>query len=419
MIGNIMITQYNGAILGPVAKVLGMLMNLIFNFLDFIGLPNIGLSIILFTVVIYLCLMPLTIKQQKFSKLSAIMNPEIKAIQEKYKGKKDQDSMVAQNEEMQAVYKKYGVSPSGSCVQLLIQMPILFALYRVIYNIPAYVDKVKETLLPLAEQILATSGASEFVQGFSVTKQLTYSDFTTTNGIIDILNRATSAEWASIQENYPQFESFNTVYDQFLRYNNFLGLNISDSPWYIIQNSFSNGNYILIFGAIMIPLLAAVTQWVNTLFMPQQQNSGDSENQMMQSMKMMNTTMPLISAFFCFTLPCGMGIYWISGAVIRSIQQVLINKYIDKMDLDALIEKNKAKYEKSKNKKNSVYGDKIKKALSPSSDNTGSSTVRLTDKEREEKIAKAKDFYASHQKEGSIASKVNLVDQYNKRNEVK
>ena len=109
-----MLTQYNGAMLGPIAKILGMLMNLIFNFLDVIGIPNIGLSIILFTVVIYLCLMPLTIKQQKFSKLSAIMNPELKVIQEKYKGKKDQDSMMAQNEEMQAVYKKYGVSPSGS-----------------------------------------------------------------------------------------------------------------------------------------------------------------------------------------------------------------------------------------------------------------------------------------------------------------
>ena len=242
-----MLTQYNGAILGPIAKILGMLMNLIFNFLDVIGIPNIGLSIILFTVVIYLCMMPLTIKQQKFSKLSAIMNPELKVIQEKYKGKKDQDSMMAQNEEMQAVYKKYGVSPSGSCVQLVIQMPILFALYRVIYNVPAYVDKVKETLLPLAQQILDTDGAANFVQSFTVTKQLTYSDFSTTNGIIDILNRASSAEWSSIAEKFPQFESFDSVYEQFKRFNNFLGLNISDSPWFIIRDSLANGKYLLIY----------------------------------------------------------------------------------------------------------------------------------------------------------------------------
>lgn len=414
MSGNIILTQYNGAFLGPIAKILGMLMNVIFNFLDNIGIPNIGLSIILFTIIIYLCLMPLTIKQQKFSKLSSIMNPEIREIQDKYKGKKDQDSMVAQNEEMQAVYKKYGVSPSGSCIQLLIQMPILFALYRVIYNVPAYVTKVKETLLPLAQQILDTKGASEFVQQFAVTKQLTYSDFTTTDGIIDILNRATSAEWASIAEKFPEFESYDYVYQQFTRYNNFLGLNISDSPLFIIKDSYASGKYFLIIGAILIPVLAALTQWINTLFMPQQQNSGDNENQMMQSMKMMNTTMPLISAFFCFTFPCGMGIYWIAGAVIRSIQQVLINKHIDKMDLDSLIEKNKEKYEKEQKKKGLSYGNEMKKTASISS----RASSNMTDKEKEEKLAKAKEYYASHKKEGSIASKATLVDQYNRRNEV-
>ena len=135
----IFLTQSDTFIIGWVAKLLGVIMNGIFNVLDLIGLPNIGLSIILFTIVVNLLMMPLTIKQQKFSKLSAKMNPEIQAIQKKYKDKKDQDSVMAQNQEIQMVYAKYGVSPSGSCVQLLIQMPILFALYRVIAAMPAYV----------------------------------------------------------------------------------------------------------------------------------------------------------------------------------------------------------------------------------------------------------------------------------------
>ncbi len=410
----ILLTQNNGAILGPIAKILGMLMNLIFNFLDNIGIPNIGLAIIIFTIIIYLCLTPLTIRQQKFSKLSAIMGPELRAVQDKYKGKKDQDSMMKQNEEIQAVYKKYGVSPSGSCVQLVIQMPILFALYRVIYNLPAYVDKVKETLMPLAEQILSTPGASEFVQTFTVTKQLSSSDFTTTNGIIDILNRASSAEWESIAVNYPQFDTFNTVYEQFTRYNTFLGLNIGDTPIFIIKDSFASGKYLLILGALMIPVLAALTQWINTLFMPQQQNTGDGDNSMMQSMKMMNTTMPLISAFFCFTFPCGMGIYWIAGAVIRSIQQVIINKHIDKIDMDALIEKNKKKIEKKQKKEGLSYGNQMKKAASAS---TRTALSEMSDKEKEEKIEKAKEFYRNHQKKGSIASKIRYVDEYNRNNE--
>ena len=83
----VLLTQYDGKILGPVAKVLGYILNWVFIVLEKIGIPNIALSIILFTIVIYLLLMPLTIKQQKFSKLSAKMNPEIQAIQAKYKGK--------------------------------------------------------------------------------------------------------------------------------------------------------------------------------------------------------------------------------------------------------------------------------------------------------------------------------------------
>ena len=81
----ILLTQNSTPIFQYVVKLLGVIMNVIFEFLDLIGIPNIGLSIILFTIVIYLLLMPLTIKQQKFSKLSAKMNPEIQAIQAKYK----------------------------------------------------------------------------------------------------------------------------------------------------------------------------------------------------------------------------------------------------------------------------------------------------------------------------------------------
>ena len=109
-----------------------------------------------------------------------------------------------------------------------------------------------------------------------------------------------------------------------------------------------------------------------------------------------------------------MGIYWISGAVIRSIQQVLINKHIDKMDLNAVLEKNKEKYEKSLKKNGLSYGNQMKKVASASTKNRSSD---LSDKEKEEKIEKAKEFYRNHQKEGSIASKIRYVDQYNSNNE--
>ena len=108
------LTQYTGAFIGPVARLLGYVMNWIYMFLDSVfHIQNIGLCIIIFTVIIYLCLLPLTIRQQKFSKLTQKMQPELQAVQKKYKGKKDQASMMAMNEETQLIYQKYGISPSA------------------------------------------------------------------------------------------------------------------------------------------------------------------------------------------------------------------------------------------------------------------------------------------------------------------
>ena len=126
-----------------ISSILGYVMNALYEFLDVVGIANIGLCIIIFTIIVKLLLLPMTIKQQKFTKLSSVMNPELQAIQKKYKNKTDQDSMIKMREETNAVYEKYGTSASSGCMQLLIQMPIIFALYAVINSIPAYVGDVE------------------------------------------------------------------------------------------------------------------------------------------------------------------------------------------------------------------------------------------------------------------------------------
>ena len=120
-----LLTAYDGAILGPIAKVLGFFMDGTYKVMQMIGLDNVALSIIIFTIIVYMLMFPLTYKQQKFSKLTQKMNPEIQEINKKYQGKKDQASMMAMQEETQAVYQKYGVSMMGSCGQMLISMPLL------------------------------------------------------------------------------------------------------------------------------------------------------------------------------------------------------------------------------------------------------------------------------------------------------
>lgn len=424
----ILLTQNDGIIIGPVAKILGYLMEGIFQLLNKIGIPNIGLAIILFTIVIYLCLTPLTFKQQKFSKLQVKMNPEIQAIQAKYKNKKDNESMMAMNNETQAVYAKYGVSPSGSCVQLLIQMPILFALYRVIYAIPAYVSQVKAAFFPLVDKLIGEAGSAEFIQNFSnaqmYSKQFTNESFVSNvtsyvqNTYIDVLNRASTTDWLNLKAQYPGLAvDIDNTLASLDKYNNFLGLNIGDSPWFTMKDAFTSGQYLLVIGAIMIPLLSAVTQWINTKLMPQQEKTGNEQaDQMAASMKTMNTIMPLMSAWFCFTLPAGMGIYWIAGAVIRSVQQVVINKHIDKMDFDEVIEKNKEKAAKKVAKQNAKY-ERMQEYASMNTRNMNvNKTSNISEAEREAKLAKANEYYSKNAKPGSMAAKANMVREYNEKN---
>ena len=425
--GGILLTQSDG-ILRPIAVVLGYLMDGIFVVLDKMGIPNVGLAIIIFTIIIYACLTPLTVKQQKFSKLSAKMNPEIQAIQKKYKGKKDNESMMAMNQETKAIYAKYGVSPTGSCLQLLIQMPILFALYRVIYSMPAYVGMIKEAFSPMVDHLIGLSGSADFVKNLSNSKmfadQFTNEAFTggnleyIKNTFIDCLNRASSADWASLSSQFPSLsgEITDTV-EKLEHYNNFLGINIANSPSFMISDAFSAGQYLLIVGAVMIPLLSALTQWINIKLMPQPaQNSGDGQNTMAQSMKTMNMMMPIMSAVFCFTLPAGMGIYWIAGAVVRTIQQILINKHIDKMDLDSLIKKNAEKYEKKKEKKG-ISKEQMNNYASMNTKKMNSSVSKYTEAEKEEALKKATAYYENNTKPGSIAAKANMVKRYNESHE--
>lgn len=428
MSGGILLTQQSG-ILKPIAVLLGYLMDGIFILLNKMGIPNVGLAIILFTIVIYGCMTPLTVKQQKFSKLSAKMNPELQAIQKKYKNKKDNDSMMAMNEETKAVYDKYGVSPTGSCLQLLIQMPILFALYRVIYSMPAYVNQIKDAFFPLVDKLIAQSGSAELIQGFKTSsmyaKQFTNEAFingTTSyvqNTYIDCLNKASSADWQSIADQFPSLASdvTNTV-AKLSEYNNFLGLNISDSPSFIIKNAFTTGAYGMLIAAIMIPVLAAFTQWLNVKLMPQPESNtnGGQQDSVAASMKTMNMMMPLMSAIFCFTLPAGMGIYWVAGAVVRSVQQILINKHIDKMDMDSIIKKNMEKREK-KLEKMGVAGKQLNDYASMNTKRMNSSKSKFTQEEKDAALKKAEEYYGSKElKANSIAAKANLVKKYNEKN---
>lgn len=422
---DIILTQYDGAILGPIAKLLGWIMNGVYLFLSKIGIENIGLSIIVLTIVIYTCMLPLTIKQQKFSIMSRKMNPELQAIQKKYQGKRDQESQMKMTEETQMVYDKYGVSPTGSCIQLIIQMPILFALYRVIYNVPAYVSSVKSVFTPLVDGIMSTPGYANTMNSLVETlkiaiKNVDFAGSNASNFIIDALYSMNVAGWDTLRESFPSLaETIGSVQGELNHLNYFLGLNISNSPLHIITTSFKAGSYLMVIGAILVPLFSYLTQVLNIKLMPQQDTAAN--DQMAQQMKTMNRTMPLFSLVFCFTVPVGLGIYWIASALVRGVQQFAINKYLEKMDLDSIIEKNKDKAEQKAEKrrqKMGVYQSQIYNAASMSTKRETNLNNSISSDEKSQKVQKAYETaqIAKNVNPNSLTAKANLVKEFNEKN---
>ena len=424
------LTKSSGMIIGPIASLLGMFMNGIFYVLNMIGIPNIGLAIIIMTILIYMAMLPLTVKQQKFSKLQRKMQPELNKINKKYEGRKDPESMERQQAEIKEVYSKYGVSATGSCVQLIIQMPILLALYRVFYNIPAYVPMVKQVFFPLVDELIAanagdylkeTNAARFFVKQFENENFVNGVTEYVQNTFIDVLNKFNSADWTALTENFADLKNdIASTVTSLTRYNSFLGLNMANSPSSLFKEAVQNKTYILVIVALIIPVLAAATQYLNVALMPQPEQQ-DGNDQMNNTMKSMNVMMPIMSAFFCWSLPNGMGLYWITGAVIRCIQQVVINKQIDKMDIDAMVEKNLEKMKEKEAKE----GKKDKNRVSSSTMNTYSSmnTRRMKDRtdtnvsaDSEKKVQQARQTNGKKYKAGSLAEKANMVSSFNDSN---
>ena len=419
----ILATKSGTPIIGQIAVVMGWIMNAIYKVLEAVGIQNLGLCIIIFSILIYLCMTPLQIKQQKFSKLSAIMQPEIQKIQKKYQGKKDQDSMMKMQEETQAVYQKYGVSATGSCVQLAIQMPILFALYQVIQNIPAYVGSVYNVFNGVCTKILAVDGFTDIINSFITDNKMTRVRQVTDNAdsIVDFLYALSPSQWKSLQE-ISQFSGFSDqiskTASEIQKMQTFGVLNIADQPLSYIKT----GSLILIIAAIAIPLLSWATQMLNLKLMPQAatQNGNNDNNAMASSMKTMNTVMPLMSAFFCFTFPVGLGIYWIASSVVRSIQQLLINRHLNKMNIDDLVNENMKKME-AKRTKEGLPPQKITNQAHQSARNINKIEKGMSGTDEANRAKKVEEAYknASHAKAGSITAKANLVRDYEERNKKK
>lgn len=415
-----------GGFLGPFCWLLGKILDLIYEGLSAVGINNLALCIIIFTIVVKLILLPFTIRQQRGSKINQFIQPEIQKVQKKYKNRTDQESMLKQQQETQEVYRKYGTSMTNGCLLSFIQLPIIYALYRVIYNIPAYVPAIKDLYTPIAQQILKIKDYAGTISTFvtdnkistasravnTLTKQLDAGNSITDNHIIDIISQFSMTQWESFGElfsgntdliqaisvNVPKINDLN----QFI-----LGINISEAPGWKLS------------WALIIPITAALFQFLSTKTMQSAQPDMGGDQAAAQSAAMMKTmtfTMPIMSLFICISLPAGIGLYWSISALISLLIQLAINIYYDKFaDMDKILEKQmeKAKKKKRKNKK-SFMERMMEAAGSAEAANTSSNSVAGTSLKNYNNTSSNNDSNSSAAyRKGSIASKANIMQQYN------
>ena len=435
----ILLTKDSRFLIGPIAEIMGFIMNAIYEGLNFIGIQNVGLCIILFTIIIYMLMLPLQVRQQKFSRISAIMNPEIQAIQAKYKGKNDQASMIKMQDETKLIYEKYGTSPMGGCLGSLIQLPFLFALWPVVQNIPAYVDKLKNAYnqFGLITQIKATEGYQKILEKFVSENRILVGKgkFSNTDKIVDVLYKLQDSSWDALAEVFPNLENSIEQTQEYVRGFNYFptagfGINIAETPSSMFSAAIANFSIVAIIVAVSIPILAGATQYISVVISQKSMNRGNDsnkkteENAMMSQMNMMTKIMPLMSVVFCFTMPVGLGLYWIASAVVRTVQQILIDKSLNKKSIDEIVAENMKKAEKKRNKKKQADSKNVNSMARTYTRRIEEMRQQILDDAEKDNKSQEKasekqgsvSTYKSNAKPGSLAAKANMVSDYNKRN---
>lgn len=401
------LTKYDGQFLGPIANLLGKILNAIYNLL---GIDNVAINIIIFTFIVNLLMLPLTLKQQKYSKMSSKMQPELQKIQKKYKGKKDNASVMAQQQEMKAVYEKYGVSQTGGCLPMFVTMFVFLALYRVIYAIPAYVDKIYAVYDQVANMAVNNTDALTYLQEMATKLNITTVKLgdeaiatlkANHNYIIDILTKFGRENWSEFSAYFSagQASELSGLSEKITHINYlFGGLNISETP------------VTKIWPGVLIPIVSVILQYIQTHLMSAN-NQMDPENPMAASMKSMNVVMPLMSGAFCLFFPIGAGVYLITSNVFRIIQQFFVNKYLDQIDIDAMVEENIEKARLKREKLGLEVSDGSIKNIASSKTNTTKDLANMNTKKNNTQDSENK---STNYKKGSIASIAHMMEQSDK-----
>lgn len=306
---------------------LGLIMRLLYNVLH-----SYGWSLIIFTVLIKLVMIPLSIKQQKSSAKMAAIQPQLQEIQKMYA--KNQQKM---NEELQKLYQRENYNPAGGCLPMVITMLVLFGLIDVIYN-------PMQHILGMDKAIIAE--ATEIMKGLGIA----FSQYSPQTSIISSLQANPDAYLAMGSEFVSKVQAFDL---------NFLGINLGETPT-------------LAFNVlVLIPILSGVTAFLSS-WLAMRNNPTALEGPGAGTMKSMMLISPLMSLYIAFKVPAGVGIYWVLSNVLMIAQTAVLNKFYNPKEMaekakqEAEERREKERLERIETKKKAREGDAEAKAKAKS-----------------------------------------------------
>lgn len=329
----LLVVRQPGVIVGPIANVLGVIYNWLFNIIYGITHEHaLGIAIIAFTIVVKMVLLPLIVKQQKSTFAMQKLQPEMDKIRKKYENKKDAESQQKMAFEMQKLQKDNNISMFGGCLPLLVQLPILYALFYIFQAAYMYVDVVSQNYDSIANVILSMPVDLRMdvfadLASAHLGKNATI-DLAVINDIKLMIGELSQRDWNTVLETAGNFSSqLQPLLEQKINLEYFFGISVVENPGFRFPN-------------IMVPILsAASTYFSSKVMMSKTASSSMDANPMMQSMKMMNYMMPIMMGVMAFSLPAGLGMYWTISNIFQAGQTVLLNKYFESKDKKSALSK--------------------------------------------------------------------------------
>ncbi len=323
-------------------------------------------ALFIFAIIVEILLLPFAIKQQKNTIKQAKLRPKELAIRKKYAGRTDRQTQMKVSEEIQAMYQKEGYSPFSGCLPLLIQMPIILALYNVVIDPLKHVLHVSsESISAMQSYITAGTDAGGLgltlnssrgtIELISVLKEKGIEAF---EGVISYVDAGSAGLANPTLSGQQVYDSFVAVSDKLPDFNVF-GINLGQIP------SPSTFNILWIIPVLTFAVYFASMK-LNRLFSYQPTNAqGQTDAQTGCSNNVMDVMMPLMSTWIAFIVPAAVGVYWIFKSMIGTLKQFIMSKAmpIPTFTEEELREAEKeyaAKPEKKKNK-GSVNFDAVKR----------------------------------------------------------